>query len=322
MFSRLSRALLVSVALLLPAAVLAQKYPTKPIRLIIPFAPGGTNDVLGRMTAQHLTEALGETVIPDNRTGFQGIIGTNLAAKADPDGYTLVVISAGYTMNPATFKLPYDTLTALEVVARIGESFLIVTVGPKLPEVRSVKDLLATAQRRPGEIVFTTSGGFMNFATHLFQSVTKQKYNIVVYKGGYPAMIDVLGGQGDAHLAVSLPALPFLRSGQLKGLAVALQQRSELMPDVPTLVEAGIEGYEAANWYAIAAPARTPRAIVMKLHNEIARFFKSPEMLKKMTAMGAVVDIKTPDEMRKIIPAEVAKWAKVASDAGMPRGDP
>jgi tripartite-type tricarboxylate transporter receptor subunit TctC len=121
---------------------------------------------------------------------------------------------------------------------------------------------------------------------------------------------------------VSLPALPFLRSGQLKGLAVALQQRSELFPDLPTLAEAGVAGYEAANWYAIAAPAHTPRAIVMRLHNEIARFFKSPEMLKKMTAMGAVVDIKTPDEMRKIIPAEVAKWSKVATDAGMPQGDP
>jgi len=322
MFSRLSLALLLSVALLLPAAVLAQKYPTKPIRLIIPFAPGGTNDILGRMVAQHLTETWGETVIPDNRPGFQGIIGTNLAAKADPDGYTLIVLSAGYTMNAATLKTPYDTATAFEFAARIGESFLILAVGPKLPDVRSVKDLLATAQRRPGEIVFTTSGGFMNFATQLFQSVTKQKYNIVVYKGGYPAMIDVIGGQGDAHLAVSLPALPFLRSGQLKGLGVALKERSELFPDLPTLAEAGVEGYEAANWYAIAAPAHTPRAIVMKLHDEIARFFKSPEMLKKMTAMGVVVDIKTSEEMRKIIPAEVAKWTKVATDAGMPRGDP
>ncbi len=321
MFSRMSLALLASVALLLPAAAPAQKYPVKPIRLIIPFAPGGTNDILGRMVAQHLSETLGETTIPDNRPGFQGIIGTNLAAKADPDGYTLVVISAAYTMNPAIFKLPYDTLTALEFVARIGESFLILTVGPKLPDVLSVKDLLATAQRRPGEIVFTSSGGFMNFATELFQSVTKQKFNIVLYKGGYPAMIDVLGGQAEANLAVSLPALPFLRSGQLKGLAVALPQRSELLPDLPTMVEAGVEGYDAANWYAIAAPAGTPRAIVMKLHNEIARFFNSPAILKKMAAMGAVVNIKTPDEMRKIIPAEIAKWTKVAIDAGMPRAD-
>ena len=298
-----------------------RQYPNKPIRLIIPFAPGGTNDILARMVAQHLTETWGQTVIPDNRPGFQGIIGANLAAKADPDGYTLVVISAGYTMNAVSFNTPYDTLTALDVVARIGESFLILTVGPKLPDVRSVKDLLAVAQRRPGEIVFTSSGGFMNFATQYFQGVTKQKFNIVLYKGGYPAMIDVLGGQAEANLAVSLPALPFLRSGQLRGLAVALPQRSELLPDLPTMAEAGVEGYDAANWYAIAAPAGTPRAIVMKLHNEIARYFKSPEMVKNMTAMGAVVNIKTPDEMRKIIPAEIAKWTKVAVDSGMPRGD-
>ena len=294
-------------------------YPTKPIRLIIPFAPGGTNDVLGRMVANHLSETLGQTMVPDNRPGFQGIIGTNLAAKADPDGYTLVVISAAYTMNPVVLKVPYDTLTALEFVAKIGASFLILSVGPSLPDVNSVKDLLATAERRPGEIVFTTSGGFMNFATELFQSVTKRKFNIIIYKGGYPAMIDVIGGQAHTHLAVSVPALPFLRSGQLKGLAVALPQRSELVPNIPTLDEAGVEGYDAANWYAVAAPAGTPRAIVMKLHNEIVKFFRSPEMLKKMTAMGAVLDIKTPDEMRKIIPAEIAKWTKVAIDAGMPR---
>ncbi|MEK7835505.1 MAG: tripartite tricarboxylate transporter substrate-binding protein, partial [Pseudomonadota bacterium] len=196
---------------------------------------------------------------------------------------------------------------------------LILSVGPALPDVNSVKDLLATAQRRPGEIVFTTSGGFMNFATELFQSVTKRKYNIVLYKGGYPAMIDVMGGQAEANLAVSVPALPFLRSGQLKGLAVALPQRSTLLPNLPTMDEAGIKGYDAGNWYAIAAPAGTPRAIVMKLHNEIAKFFRSPEMQKKFTAMGAALNIKTPDEMRKIIPAEIAKWTKVAIDAGMPR---
>ena len=319
MFSRLICALVASVAVLLPSAGLAQAYPNKPIRLIVPFAPGGTNDVVGRIVAQHLGETWGQPVVPDNRPGFQGIIGTNLAANAEPDGYTLVMISSAYTMNPVTFKVPYDTLTALEFIAKIGESFLILSVGPKMPEVHSAKDLLAIAQRRPGEIVLTSSGGFQNFATQLFQSVTKRKYNIVLYKGGYPAMIDVIGGQAEANLAVSVPALPFLRSGQLKGLAVALPQRSTLLPNLPTMDEAGIKGYDAGNWYAIAAPAGTPRAIVMKLHNEIAKFFRSPEMQKKFTAMGAALNIKTPDEMRKIIPAEIAKWTKVAVDARMPR---
>ncbi len=320
MFSRLSRrALLAFIAVLLPAAVLAQAYPTKPIRLIVPFAPGGTNDILGRMVATHLSETLGQTMIVDNRLGYQGIIGTDLAVKSTPDGYTLVVISSAYTMNPVTLKMPYDTLTALEFVAKIGASFLVLAVGPSLPDVNSVKDLVATAERRPGEIVLSSSGGFMHFASALFQSLSKQKFNIVLYKGGFPAMIDVIGGQAHAHLAVSVPALPFLRSGQLKSLAVGTLKRADLLPDLPTLDEVGIKGYDAANWYAIAAPSRTPRAIVMKLHHEIARFFTSPEMLKKLTAMGAVIDIKTPDEMRKIIPAEIAKWTKVAIDAGMPR---
>ena len=295
------------------------QYPIKPIRLIIPFAPGGTNDILGRMVAQHLSQTLGETMVPDNRPGSEGIIGTNLAAKAEPDGYTLVVISAAYTMNPATMKLPYDTLTALEFVAKMGESYLVLVVGPKLPDVHSVKDLLATTQRRPGEIVITSSGGFMNFATQLFQSVTKQNLNIVLYKGGFPAMMDVIGGQAEANLAVSVPALPLLRSGQLKGLAVGTLKRAELVPDIPTLDEVGIKGYDASNWYAIATASGTPRPIVTRLNDEIVRYFTSPEVQKQMTNMGAVIDLKGPDEMRKIIPAEIAKWTKVAIEAGMPR---
>lgn len=318
MFSRLSRALIVSVAVLLPAAVLAQAYPTKPIRLIVPFAPGGTNDVLGRIVAMHLSQTLGQTMIVDNRPGAEGIIGTDLAAKATPDGYTLVVLSSAYTMNPVVRKLPYDTLTALEFVAKMGASFCVLSVGPLLP-VNSVKDLLAAAERRPGEIVLASSGGWMHFASALFQSLSKHKFNIVLYKGGFPAMIDVIGGQAHAHFAVSVPALPFLRSGQLKGLAIGGLKRTELLPDLPTLDEAGVKGYDAANWYAVAAPSGTPRAIVMKLHNEIARYFTSPAMQKQMTAMGAEIDIRTPDEMRKIIPAEIAKWTQVAIDAGMPR---
>lgn len=319
MFAKLVYALIAAIVVLSPAAALAQAYPSKPIRLIIPFAPGGTNDVIGRMVGQHLTETWGQTVIPDNRPGFQGIIGTNLAAEAERDGYTLVVISAAYTMNPVTLKMPYDPLKALEFVARIGQSYLILAVGPLLPNVNSVKDLLAVAKSKPGELVLSTSGGFQHFASALFQSLSHQKFNIVLYKGGFPAMIDVIGGQVHANLAVSVPALPHLRSGKLKGLAVGTLKRAELLPDLPTLDEAGVKGYDASNWYAIATATGTPRAIVMKLHNEIARYFTSPKMQKVMTELGAVVDIKTPDQMRKIVPDELAKWTKVAVDAGIPR---
>jgi tripartite-type tricarboxylate transporter receptor subunit TctC len=318
MFARLIHALLAAAAALLPAGVQGQAYPTKPIRLIVPFAPGGTNDILGRITATHLGQVLGQNMIVDNRPGHEGIIGTNLAVNSAPDGYTLAMISAAYTMNPVTKKMPYDTLTALEFVAKIGASFLVLSVNPSLP-VKSVKELVSEAARRPGEIVITSSGGFMHFASALFQSLSKQKYNIVLYKGGFPAMMDVIGGQAQAHLAVSVPAIPHLRSGRLRGLAVGTLQRVELLPELPTLDEAGITGYDASNWYAIAAPARTPRPIVARLHKETARFFTSPEMREKMTAMGAVLDIKNADEMRKIVPAEIAKWTRVAIDAGMPR---
>jgi len=318
MFTRLIPALFASAVVLLPATVSAQAYPTKPIRLIVPFAPGGTNDILGRIVATHLGQTLGQNMIVDNRPGFQGIIGTDLAAKAAPDGYTLAMISAAYTMNPVTLKVPYDTSRALVFVAKIGASYLILSVGPLLP-VKSVNELLAEAGRKPGEIVMASSGGFMHFASALFGSVTKRKFNIVLYKGGFPAMMDVIGGQAHAHLAVSVPAIPHLRAGRLRGLAVGATKRADQLPDIPTFEEAGVKGFDAANWYAVAAPSGTPRAIVMKLHDEIARFFTSPEMRKKMTAMGAVIDIKTPDEMRKIIPAEIAKWTRVAIDAGIPR---
>ena len=321
MLARLIRVVVASALALSPAAALAQAYPTKPVRLIVPFAPGGTNDILGRIAATHLGQTMGHNFIVDNRPGHEGILGTDIVAKAPPDGYTLGVISAAYTMNPAIFKLPYDTNTALEFVSKMGASYLILSVGSLLP-VKSVDELLAEAQKKPGALVLSTSGGFMHFASALFQSVTKRKYNIVLYKGGFPAMMDVISGQTHMHLAVSVPAIPHLKSGRLRGLAVGTTKRAALLPEIPTFEEAGVKGYEAANWYAIAAPRGTPRAIVTKLHKEIAAYFTSPDMRQKMTNMGAVVDIKTADEMRKIIPAEVAKWTRVAKEAGMPKEKP
>jgi tripartite-type tricarboxylate transporter receptor subunit TctC len=318
MCARTILALVTCVVVSLPAAALAQAYPTRPIRLIVPFAPGGTNDILARMLGPHLSKTLGQNVIVDNRPGAEGIIGTEIAVKAKPDGYTLVVISAAYVMNPAVRKLPYDPNKALEFVAKIGASFPVLCVGPLLP-VNSVNELVAAARAKPGEIVFASSGGYMHFATALFTSLTKQKFNVVLYKGGFPAMMDVIGGQAHAHLAASVPALPHLRSGRLKGLAVGSPARTDLLPDLPTMEEAGVRGYDASNWYSIATASGTPRAIVARLHEETARFFTSPEMQKQMTAMGAVLDIRTPDEMRKIIPEEIAKWTRVAIEAGLPR---
>ena len=284
----------------------------------MPFSPGGTNDVLGRLVATHLTSTLGQPVIVDNRTGAEGIIGTEIAVRAPADGYTLLVASTGYVMNAAVKKLPYDPVKALEFISKMGSTFLILTVGPSLP-VNSVNDLLASAKAKPGQIVIASSGGFMHFASALFASLAKTNFNIVLYKGGAPAMFDVMGGQAHATFAVSVPALPHLRSGKLKGLAVGTLTRVEMVPDIPTLDELGIKGYDASNWYSIAVTAGTPRPIVNKLNQEIVRYFRLPETQKLMANMGAIIDLKGPDEMRKIVPAEIAKWTKVAIDAGMPR---
>lgn len=300
------------------AAPADANYPSKPVRLIVPFSPGGTNDILGRMIAAHLTETMGKTMIVDNRAGAEGIIGTEIAAKAVPDGYTLIVLSAAYVMNPAVRKLPYDSLKAFEFIAKLGASSTVLCVGPSLP-VASVKDMLAAAKAKPGQIMLGTSGGFQHFATALFRNLSGLDFTIVLYKGAFPAMIDVIGGQLHATIIPIVPSLPHLRSGKLKGLAMGALRRSPLLPELATLDELGISGYDAANWYSIATATGTPPAIVKRLHTEIANYLRQPETLKLMTAMGADIDIKTSNEMRKIIPAEIAKWTKVAIAAGMPR---
>ncbi|HYC47210.1 MAG TPA: tripartite tricarboxylate transporter substrate-binding protein [Burkholderiales bacterium] len=328
MCGRLVRAAVVTVVtILLPVAAFAAQstsksseapYPNKPIRLIVPFAPGGTNDILGRLVATHLTQALGQTMIVDNRPGAEGLIGTDIAAKARPDGYTLIVLSAGYVMNAAVKKLPFDPVKSFDWISKMGQSFLILTVGPSL-QVSSVNDLVAAAKAKPGQIVIASSGGFMHFASALFTSLSKQNFNIVLYKGGAPAMFDVMGGQAHATMAVSAPALPHLRSGKLKGLAVGTLNRIEMLPDLPTLDEAGIKGYDASNWYSIALAAGAPKPVVGKLRDEIVRFFNLPETQKQLTSMGVIIDLRSPEEMRKIVPAEIAKWRQVAIAAGMPR---
>ena len=293
-------------------------YPIKPIRLIVPFAPGGTNDILARMIATHLTEVLGKTVIVDNRGGAEGIIGTEMAVKAAPDGYTMVILSAAYVMNPAVRKMPYDPVKALDFIAQLGTSATVLCVGPSLP-VGSVKDMLAVAKSKPGQVTMGSSGGFQHFAHALFRSLSGQDFNIVLYKGAFPAMMDVIGGQLHATIVPIVPSLPSLRAGRLKGLATGSLKRTVLLPELPTLDESGIPGYDAANTYSIATTAGTPPAIVKRLHTLIANYLRLPETEKRLTAMGAEIDIKTGEEMRKIIPAEIAKWTKVAIAAGMPR---
>ncbi|RPI47749.1 MAG: hypothetical protein EHM59_03195 [Betaproteobacteria bacterium] len=293
-------------------------YPTKPVRLIVPFSPGGTNDILARMIANHLTERLGKPMIVDNRPGADGVIATEIVTKSNPDGYTLIVLSAAYAMNPAVRKLPYDPRNAVDFIVKMGAGPTVLSVGPSLP-VRSVKELFGVTKSKPGEIIFGTSGGFQYFATALLRTLSGQDFNIVLYKGTAPALIDVISGQTHASIAPVVPSLPHFRSGKMKPLAMGTLKRSVMFPDLPTLDELGVSGYDASNWYTIATAPGTPKSVITKLYNEIAGYMRAPATVKTFTTMGGEVDIKGPEELSKIIPAEIAKWRKVAIDAGMPR---
>jgi tripartite-type tricarboxylate transporter receptor subunit TctC len=311
------------VALIAGAAQAAQSgdpaagYPSRPIRLLIPFPPGGSNDIMARYVGGMLGERLGRQVVVDNRAGAEGMIGTEIVARANPDGYTLLMTSTAFTMNPAVIKkLPYDPIKDFDWVATFGRAPVVITVGPGAP-VNSLKELIALGKSKPNYITMASAGGFMHFVSAMFRSHAGFTGEIALYKGGAPALIDVMSGQ--AHMAVAtIPtANPHLRSGKVKALAVGAKKRAPSLPDVPSTIEAGLPSYEADIWWAWSTTAGTPQSVINKLNAEIAKILLLPETAKRFAADSAEVDIKTPAEIRKMIPADLAKWDKVARDAGM-----
>jgi tripartite-type tricarboxylate transporter receptor subunit TctC len=295
------------------------EYPTKPIRLIVPQAPGGSNDIFARLIGAQLSERIGAQVVVDNRPGAEGMIGTELVARAAPDGYTMLMASTAFTMNPAVIKkLPYDPIKDFTFVATLGRGPVLITVGPSLP-VNSVKDLVALGKGKPNHITMASAGGFMHFVSAMFRSYAGFDATIALYKGGGPALTDVTGGH--AHMAVAtIPtAAPHLRLGKVKALAVGAAKRVALMPELPTVAEAGVPGYEAAIWWAFVATGGTPMPIVNRLNTEIGQILKRPDIEKRFTAEGAETEARSPAEIRKFIIEDLAKWAKVADDAKMPK---
>lgn len=295
----------------------ARDYPSRPIRVIVPQAPGGSNDIMARYVGGMLGERLGRQVVVDNRAGAEGMIGTEIVARANPDGYTLLMASTAFTMNPAVIKkLPYDPIKDFDFVATFGRAPVVITVGPGAP-VNSLKDLIALGKSKSNYLTMASAGGFMHFVSAMFRSHAGFTGEIALYKGGAPALIDVMSGQ--AHLAVAtIPtANPHLRSGKIKALAVGATKRAPSLPDVPSTVEAGLPSYQAAIWWAWAATGGTPQPVINKLNKEIAAILALPETAKRFAADSAEVDIRTPAEIRKMIPEDLAKWAKVAQDAGM-----
>jgi tripartite-type tricarboxylate transporter receptor subunit TctC len=300
------------------AQTTTQKFPTKPIRLIVPFPPGGSNDILGRFMGQKLSERLSQQVVIDNRGGADGIIGTEIAAKAPPDGHTLLIISSTYSMNPTTFKLPYDPIKSFTPISLIGTGGNVIAVHPSVP-VQNVKDLIALAKARPGQLRYASSGagGFNHFGGEMFKSMAGVDMIHVPYKGGGPAMIDVMAGQVEVLFSTLIQALPHFRSGKLRALGVGSEKRSPLLPAVPTIAESGVTGYDCSIWWGFLGPAGLPADIQMRLHSEVVAVLRDPESAKRLASEAAEPAIATPDEFLKIIARDITKWSQVARQAGI-----
>jgi tripartite-type tricarboxylate transporter receptor subunit TctC len=294
-------------------------YPSRPIRLIVPQAPGGSNDIMARFIGGQLGERWSRQVVVDNRPGAEGIIGSEIVARANPDGYTLLMASTAFTMNPAMMrKLPYDPIKDFDFAATLGRAPVLITVGPSL-QVNSVKELVAVGKSKPNFITMASAGGFMHFVSAMFRSHAGMDAVIALYKGGGPALTDVTGGHAHMAVATVVTAGPHLRTGKVKALATGGAKRLGIMPELPTVAEAGIPSYEASIWWGWAATGGTPAAVLNKLNNEVAAILKLPETAKRMAAEGAEVEIRNPAEIREMIKTDLVKWAKVAQDAKMPK---
>jgi tripartite-type tricarboxylate transporter receptor subunit TctC len=309
--------LLKALALLLAlaTAAAAQEYPTKPVRLIVPFPPGGSNDVVGRIVAAQLGERLGKQVVVDNRGGAGGVLGTEAAANAVPDGYTLLVISLAHAVNPGLYKLKYDPIKSFVPIAMLGSGVNVLCVHPSVP-ANTVQELIALANQRPGELNYASAGpgSFQHMGSELFKLMAGVDIIHVPFKGGGPAMIDVVGGHSQIVLSSLIQTMPHIRSGKLRPLGTGGAKRSPILPDVPTIAEAGVPGYEMANWWGIVAPAGTPQAIVDGLAKEIGVVLSSPETQKVFSTEGAEVAQKTGAEFGGFIEAELEKWQRVVKE--------
>jgi tripartite-type tricarboxylate transporter receptor subunit TctC len=301
-----------------PAA--AQDYPAKPIRMIIPFPPGGGSDVTGRVVAAALGERLGRQVVVDNRAGAGGVIGSELAANAPKDGYTLLMVSLAHTVNPWLYDLKgrYDPIKSFEPIAIIAASPVVLVVNPGVP-ANSVAELVALAKKQPGKIQYASAGigSVTHLAGELFKYTAKIDMLHVPFKGAGPATIDVVGGHTSLLFGGLLATVPQVRSGKLRALGVGSLTRNPILPEVPSIAEAGVPGYETVNWFGLVAPAGTPAAIVERLHKEITAVQNTPAVQKQFDTDGATVVRMTPAEFGAYMVADMNKWERVVKEAGI-----
>ena len=306
-------------AIVPPAAAQAPAYPTKPIRIVVPFPPGGATDILAREVAQKLNDAWGQQVIVDNRPGAGGNIGSELVAKAAPDGYTLEMGTVGtHAINASLYaKMPYDNVKDFVPIILVAGVPNVLEVNPSLP-VNSVAELIAYAKANPGKLNFASSGNgtSIHLSGELFKAMAGVEMTHVPYKGSAPALQDLIAGQVQLMFDNLPPSLPQIKAGKLRALAVTSSVRAPALPDVPTVAEAGLPGFEASSWFGLLAPAGTSPAIVAKINAEVAKWLATPEAKENLSKQGANAAGGTPEDFASHIAAETAKWAKVVKASG------
>src|SRR5262245_40016001 len=307
-------------AKLTPLHALAQSYPARAVTFVVPFAPGGGTDISARTVGAKLSNLWGQPVVVENRGGAGGVIGTDVVAKAKPDGYTLLIANVGITsINPVPYaKLPYDPDKAFTPISLVCELPFVLMGSPKL-QANSVKELIAYAKANPEKVTYASSGsgGSPHLTAELFQLLTGTKMTHVPYKGGGPAMIDLMAGHVDILFASVLEGSGNIKSGKLKGLAVTHAKRNVALPDVPTIAEAGVKGGESGSWIALLAPAGTPAAVITKAGNDVRQAVADPAVAEKLIAQGAVPQASSPKELQALIDKDLARYGKIIRDKGL-----
>lgn len=305
-----------SGALAVPAA--AQGYPTRPIRIVVPFPPGGGTDILARLLAQKLTESLGQQVIVDNRPGAGGKTGTEIAVKAAPDGHTLLMVSASYAVNAAIYRLTFDPVKDLVPVAQMASVPFVLVSNPSLP-AGNLKELIALAKARPGQLNYasTGNGSSPHLAGELLTMMTDTRMVHVPYKGGGPALTGVLAGEAQLLFNTVVQSLPHIKAGRLKPIAVGSLKRSSALPQVPTIDESGVKGYDVTNWFGVLVNGQTPRPIVARVNKDIVHHLQDADFRKRLATEGAEPVSGTPQEFGRVIRADIEKFSRVVKAAGI-----
>jgi tripartite-type tricarboxylate transporter receptor subunit TctC len=296
-------------------ALAQQKYPNKPVRMIVPFAPGGGTDIMARIIAQGMSEALGQSVIVDNRAGGGGTIGTETAVRAAPDGYTLIMVSGSYGTNAALHKQSYDPVKDIQAIVLLGETGFVVALHPTVP-VKTIKEMIAYNKANPGKLNYasTGTGGITHLATELFDLMAGTKMTHIPYKGTGPALTDLLGGQVQLIFGSTPATLPHARSGKLRGIAVTTPKRIAPLPDVPTVGET-VPGYDAVLWYGMWGPKGLPKDIILLWNREVAKILQTEQMKKRMAGDALDPGGGPPEQFLKVLERDVAKWTRVVKEA-------